>query len=167
MKLTSLTLSFGLLIAAVAAPVKPNIVMILVDDLGWQDVKCYDIDEPSPMETPNMDALAKRGVQFWQGYSPAPTCAPSRCAIMSGVHPARAQKTHVVGGDLPIPGSAKSTMITPWYSGRILQNTPTLAQSLKTHGYKTGHTGKWHIASNHHGDPVSYSHQTLPTIDSV
>ncbi len=153
MKLTSLTLSFGLLMAAIAAPVKPNIVMILVDDLGWQDVKCYDIDEPSPMETPNMDALAKRGVQFWQAYSPAPTCAPSRCAIMSGVHPARAQKTHVVGGDLPIPGSARSTMITPWYSGRIVQNTPTLAQSLKTHGYKTGHTGKWHIARNHHDDP--------------
>ena len=67
-------------------------VLILTDDLGWQDVKCYDVDEPSPAETPNIDALAKRGVMFWQAYSPAPTCAPSRCAIMSGNHPARAQK---------------------------------------------------------------------------
>ena len=73
-------------------PAKPNVVLILTDDLGWQDVKCYDIDAPSPMETPHIDALAKQGVLFWQGYSPAPTCAPSRCAIMSGVHPARAQK---------------------------------------------------------------------------
>ena len=79
-------------------PTKPNVVLILTDDLGWQDVKCYDIDEPSPMETPNIDSLAKQGVKFWQAYAPAPTCAPSRCAIMSGNHPARAQKTHVVGG---------------------------------------------------------------------
>lgn len=77
--------------------------MILTDDLGWQDVKCYDIDDPSPMETPNIDALSKKGVMFWQAYSPAPTCAPTRCAIMSGNHPARAQKTHVVGGAPPVP----------------------------------------------------------------
>ena len=57
-------------------PAKPNIVLLLTDDLGWQDVKCYDIDEPSPMETPNIDALAKKGVMFWQAYSPAPVCAP-------------------------------------------------------------------------------------------
>jgi arylsulfatase A-like enzyme len=55
---------------------KPNVVLILVDDLGWQDVGSYDIDEPTPMETPNLDALAKKGVLFRQGYSPAPTCAP-------------------------------------------------------------------------------------------
>ena len=51
---------------------RPNIVLLLVDDLGWQDVKCYDIDDPTPMETPNIDALAKKGVLFRQGYSPAP-----------------------------------------------------------------------------------------------
>ena len=49
---------------------QPNVVIILADDLGWQDVKCYDIDEPSPYETPNIDALAKEGVLFWQAYSP-------------------------------------------------------------------------------------------------
>ena len=53
-------------------PEKPNIILLLTDDLGWQDVKCYDIDAPSPMETPNIDKLAKKGIQFWQGYSPAP-----------------------------------------------------------------------------------------------
>ena len=83
-KQTLLTLGLGLALAMSthAAP-KPNIILMVVDDLGWQDVKCYDIDEPSPVETPNIDALAKRGVLFRNGYSPAATCAPSRCAIMS------------------------------------------------------------------------------------
>ena len=80
---------------------RPNILLILADDLGWQDVGCYDLDEPTPMETPNIDALAQKGVLFRQGYSPAPTCAPTRCAIMSGRHPAVLQKTHVVGGNPP------------------------------------------------------------------
>ena len=53
-------------------PERPNVVIILADDLGWQDVGCYDIDEPTPMETPNIDALAKRGVLFRQGYSQLP-----------------------------------------------------------------------------------------------
>ncbi|MBT3636439.1 MAG: sulfatase-like hydrolase/transferase, partial [Opitutae bacterium] len=55
-------------LAADPAP-RPNVVLLLVDDLGWQDVKCYDVDAPTPMETPNIDALAKKGVLFRQGYS--------------------------------------------------------------------------------------------------
>ena len=93
---------------------KPNVVLLLTDDLGWQDVKCYDLDEPSPYETPNIDALAKKGVMFWQAYAPAPVCAPSRCAIMSGNHPARAQKTSVVGGAPPTPRNRNgSRMMDP------------------------------------------------------
>lgn len=135
-------------------PDRPNIVMILVDDLGWQDVGCYDIDEPSPMETPNIDQLAKRGVQYWQAYSPAPTCAPSRAAILSGIHPARAQMTHVSGGKPPAPHHPKGwTMMSPWYSARMPSATVTIAEVLKDHGYVTGHSGKWHVAMNHHGYP--------------
>lgn len=134
-------------------PSKPNVVLILTDDLGWQDVKCYDIDAPSPMETPNIDAFAKKGVMFWQGYSPAPTCAPSRCAIMSGNHPARAQKTHVVGGAPPAPRSKHSRMMDPWYSGRMPADEMTLARALRQNGYTTGHSGKWHIAIDHHAFP--------------
>ena len=135
-------------------PVKPNVVLILTDDLGWQDVKCYDIDEPSPMETPHIDSLAKRGVKFWQAYAPAPTCAPSRCAIMSGNHPARAQKTHVVGGAPPTPNHKfGSTMIAPWYSGRMPENELTLARVLQSNGYSTGHSGKWHMAIDHKAFP--------------
>ena len=133
----------------------PNVVLLLTDDLGWQDVKCYDIDEPSPYETPNIDALAKKGVQFWQAYSPAPTCAPSRCAIMSGNHPARAQKTHVVGGAPPTVNANKDVqrMMDPWYSGRMPENEMTLARVLKASGYTTGHVGKWHMAINHNAFP--------------
>ena len=132
----------------------PNVVLILVDDLGWQDVACYDIDEPSPFETPHIDGLAKKGVLFWQGYSPAPTCAPSRCAIMSGNHPARAQKTHVVGGAPPAPYNREAhRMMPPWYSGRMPAGEMTLARALQENGYATGHSGKWHMAINHKAFP--------------
>lgn len=134
-------------------PVRPNVVLILADDLGWQDVKCYDIDEPSPMETPYLDALAKRGVMFWQAYSPAPTCAPSRCAILSGNHPARAQKTHVVGGAPPHARNRSARMMDPWYSGRMPADEMTLARALAANGYTTGHAGKWHASISHHAFP--------------
>lgn len=135
-------------------PAKPNIVLILTDDLGWQDVKCYDVDAPSPYETPNIDALAKKGVMFWQAYSPAPTCAPSRCAIMSGNHPARAQKTHVVGGSPPAPyNKAAHKLMPPWYSGRMPADEVTLAKVMQQNGYVTGHSGKWHMAIDHNAFP--------------
>lgn len=134
-------------------PTKPNVLLLLADDLGWQDVKCYDIDEPSPMVTPNIDALAKKGVMFWQAYSPAPTCSPSRCAIMSGNHPARAQKTHVVGGHPPYARNVHARMMDPWYSGRMPEDTFTLARAMKANGYVTGHVGKWHMAIHHHAFP--------------
>lgn len=154
--ISSLLIVFGSVYETPAQerPVKPNVVLILTDDLGWQDVKCYDIDEPSPMETPNIDALAKKGVKFWQAYAPAPTCAPSRCAIMSGNHPARAQKTHVVGGAPPTPNHKHGwSMMAPWYSGRMPENETTLARVLQSNGYVTGHSGKWHMAIDHKAFP--------------
>lgn len=133
---------------------RPNIVMILVDDLGWQDVGCYDLDSSCPMETPNIDALAKKGVLFHQGYSPAPTCAPTRCAIMSGRHPAVAQKTHVVGGNPPTPyNKFAHAVMDPWYSGRMPLSDVTIAEALKKNGYVSGHTGKWHMAIDHNAFP--------------
>lgn len=135
-------------------PSKPNVVLILTDDLGWQDVGCYDIDQPCPMETPHIDALAQQGVMFWQAYAPAPTCAPTRCAIMSGVHPARAQKTHVVGGNPPRPHHRTGhAMMPPWYSGRMPEDEFTLAKALTQDGYASGHCGKWHMAINHNAFP--------------
>ena len=135
-------------------PDRPNIVLLLADDLGWQDVKCYDIDQPSPTETPNIDKLAKNGVLFRQGYSPAPTCAPTRCAIMSGRHPAVAQKTHVVGGNPPTPyNKTAHPVMDPWISGRMPLAEVTIAEALQKNGYVSGHSGKWHMAIDHNAFP--------------
>jgi arylsulfatase A-like enzyme len=157
MAFTGVVMVLALAVVAAAQdgrPTRPNVVLLLTDDLGWQDVNCYDIDEPCPMETPNIDALAKKGVMFWQAYAPAPTCAPSRCAIMSGNHPARAQKTHVVGGAPPVPYNRKHfRMMPPWYSGRMPANELTLAKVMQQNGYVTGHSGKWHMAIDHHAFP--------------
>jgi uncharacterized sulfatase len=154
-KLITATILLCLSHASADRPAKPNVVLMLVDDLGWQDVGCYDIDEPCPMETPNLDALAKKGVLFRQAYAPAPTCAPTRAAILSGDHPARAQMTHVSGGRPPAPHHPRGwSIISPWYSARMPARTVTIAEALKPHGYTTGHCGKWHIAKSHaHGYP--------------
>jgi arylsulfatase A-like enzyme len=152
LSLSAALLPFSLL--AQDRPAKPNIILILTDDFGWQDIKCYDIDEPCPMETPNIDALAKKGIMFWQAYSPAPTCGPSRCAIMSGIHPARAQMTHVNGGKPPRPHHLTgSEYISPWYTARMPDEEITIAEALKSNGYTTGHSGKWHMSMKHHGFP--------------
>ena len=133
-------------------PTQPNVLLIVVDDLGWQDVKCYDIDEPSPMETPYMDGLAKQGVIFRQAYSPAPVCSPSRAAILSGVHPARAQHVGVAGGNPPGPHNLKgSRMITPWDRGSLAPQLPNIATALRKEGYATGHCGKWHLSKSKEG----------------
>ncbi|NBR47980.1 N-acetylgalactosamine-6-sulfatase, partial [bacterium] len=131
-------------------PEKPNVILLLADSLGWQDLKCYDIDKPSAMETPNIDALAKKGVLFRQAYAAAPTSSPSRCAIMSGIHPARAQRTHVRGGIPAVPYNRElHRMMPPWYSGRMVENELALANVLKQNGYTTGHAGKWHMGMDH------------------
>ena len=153
-----LLMALGMLVALTAhtaeRPAKPNVILMLADDLGWQDLKCYDIDDPTPYESPNIDALAKRCVLFRQAYSPAPTCAPSRCAIMSGQHPARIQKTHVLGGQPPAPNrSSFERVITPWYSGRLALDEVTLAEALQANGYRTGHSGKWHMVMVHGAEP--------------
>ena len=144
----------GIASADDSRPARSNVLLVLADDLGWQDVKCYDIDEPSPFETPNIDALAQKGVMFWQGYSPAPSCAPSRGAIMTGAHPARTQLTHVVGGTPPAAyHKTAHRMMPPWYSGRMSTDYVSLAQALRGNGYTTGHSGKWHLAKKHFSYP--------------
>ena len=146
----------GLSVQASERPAKPNVLLILTDDLGWQDVKCYDVDEPSPFETPNIDKLAKEGVLFWQAYSPAPTCSPTRGAILSGKHPVRLERTNVRGGHPPLPFNNKSELISPWMRGALDSSEITIAESLKSNGYKTGHTGKWHVG-------IARTDQPLPT----
>lgn len=138
--------------ADTSRPEKPNVVLLLIDDLGWQDVKCYDIDEPSPMETPNMDGLAEKGVKFWQAYSPSPVCSPSRAAILSGDHPTRIMYT-VAGGNPPHARHINHRVISPFNSARLPEATVTIAEALKANGYVTGHSGKWHVSYKHSGFP--------------
>lgn len=123
---------------------KPNIIIFYVDDLGWQDSQLNDIDKPTPFETPNMLALAEKGMNFTQGYSAAPTCAPSRAALLSGQHPAKTQVTHVYGSTIPsAPKNRK--LISPYNYSYLQPEVLTLPEALRANGYKTGHVGKWHV----------------------
>ena len=81
--------------------IKPNVIIFYADDLGWQDVQLNDLDEPCAWDTPNITALAKDAINFTNAYSPAPTCAPSRSALLSGLHPAKTGITNVSGGGIP------------------------------------------------------------------
>ncbi len=127
---------------------KPNIIIFYVDDLGWQDTTLNDIDEPTPWETPNMMALAKRGMNFTQAYSSAPTCAPSRAGLMSGQHPAKINLTHVGGASIPNPRSKRNQLVAPYINHALSSDTLSLAGALQANGYKTGHVGKWHLGNS-------------------
>ena len=132
-------------------PAQPNFLLMLADDLGWQDVKVYDTVAPfSVFETPYMDQLAAEGLRFTNGYSPTPVCAPSRVAIMSGKHPGRTDVTSVSGGKCPKAGSVNSQSITPHYRSSLKDEEYSLAEALRDKGYFTGVFGKWHMSPDGH-----------------
>ena len=81
--------------AASARPDKPNILFVLIDDMGWKDIGCAG---STYYETPHIDQLASEGMRFLNAYSAAPVCTPSRGAIFSGKYPARTQLTTVFSG---------------------------------------------------------------------
>lgn len=163
LSILSLCLASACPIAASEAtrPEQPNFLLILADDLGWQDIKVYDLMETDVVngfggtnlfETPYMDQLASEGVLFTNAYSPAPTCAPSRVAIMSGKHPGRTDVTHVSGGKCPKAGSANERGIAPHYRSSLKDEEISLAEMLQAAGYYTGVFGKWHMSpEGHHG----------------
>lgn len=146
------TLATGLLFASSlsylnAQVTKPNIIIFYVDDLGHQDVQINELDDPCPYETPNMIDLAAAGMNFPQAYSPAPTCSPSRAAIITGRHPAKTRFTHVTLDDRD-DGRATELLIAPYLEKQLDRNILTCADALKANGYRTGHSGKWHIGLN-------------------
>lgn len=131
-------------IAMLRAEIKqPNIIIFYVDDLGWQDVQLNELDNACPYETPNLIELAASGMNFTQGYSPAPTCSPSRAAINSGQHPAKTRFTHVTLDDRKDARSSER-LISPYLEAQLDRNVLTSADALKANGYRTGHSGKWH-----------------------
>jgi arylsulfatase len=117
-----------------AAPPRPNIVLILTDDMGWSDLGCMG----SEIATPNLDALAAKGLRFTQFYNTA-RCCPTRASLLTGLYPHRAGIGHMMEDK----GQAG-------YRGDLNSRCVTIAEALRPAGYRTYAVGKWHV-TRHNG----------------
>ncbi|MBW3542836.1 MAG: sulfatase, partial [Planctomycetes bacterium] len=123
--------------ALAAPPAKPNVVLILADDLGWADLGCYG---NAFNETPHIDRLAQQGVRFTQFYA-GPVCSPTRANLQSGRDQARFGITqHIPGHRRPF-----ARLIDPVVASHLPLEVETFAERLRTAGYATGYFGKWHL----------------------
>jgi arylsulfatase A-like enzyme len=127
---------------AYAAERPPNIVFILVDDLGWTDLACYG---SSFYDTPNIDRLAASGLKFTNAYAACPVCSPTRASIMTGKYPARLDTTDYFGAPQPDKWKRDTVMLPAPYVDRLPLEEVTLAEMLKTKNYATFFAGKWHL----------------------
>jgi arylsulfatase A-like enzyme len=126
--------------AAAASPRPPNVILILVDDLGWADLGCYG---SSFHQTPNLDALARSGALFTDAYAASPVCSPTRASILSGKYPSRIGMSYLAG--VRGPSGPGHRLLPPPVAGSIPQGDITLAEALREAGYATAHIGKWHL----------------------
>lgn len=149
-----------------AAASRPNIIFLLLDDLGWRDFGCYG---NTFHETPNLDRLAGEGVRFTNAYAACPVCSPTRASIMTGKYPARLHLTDWIPGRSQWP-TAK--LLTPPFEQQLPLAETTIAEALKSLGYRTASIGKWHlggpgfwpdrqgfdlnVAGTQRGSPASY-----------
>lgn len=120
---------------------KPNIILILNDDMGFSDIGCYG----GEVHTPNLDILAENGLRYTQFYNTA-RCCPSRASLLTGLYPQQADIGDMVSDD-EIDG----------YRGSLNPNTVTIPEALKTGGYTTYMSGKWHVANNVKPDGPKFS----------
>lgn len=119
---------------------RKNIIIILADDLGRNDLACYG---NRFIETPNLDAMAGDGMQFMHAYSAAPLCSPTRASIITGNNPARINLTEHLHGYSP--AGPKQKLITPKIETGLPVQLTTIPEALKPAGYVTAHFGKWHL----------------------
>ncbi|MEQ1825060.1 MAG: sulfatase [Pirellula sp.] len=122
---------------------RPNIVVIMADDLGWMDLHCYG---NLKLDTPALDQLATEGMRFTSAYAASPVCTPTRAAMMTGQSPARLQITNHAPGN-PDGFALKDS---PWQEAKGMRHLPlaavTIAERLSASGYATAHIGKWHLS---------------------
>jgi arylsulfatase A-like enzyme len=137
--LIALTLLGATLISPSAEPPRPNIVFILADDLGINDLHCYGRQEHN---TANLDRLASEGMRFTASYCAQPICSPSRAAILTGLAPARLHLTTYLPGR---PDAPSQKLLHPKINQQLPLERVTLAEALKTNGYVTACVGKWHL----------------------
>ncbi len=157
MKLQVVLLETLLLLGGLLPPLdavaqnKPNVVLFLVDDMGWMDCGAYG---SRYYETPHMDRLARRGMRFTDAYAANPLCSPTRASILTGKYPARLGITSAVGHRPPLPTESPRfankaapgrSIILPESLRYLDPDEYTLAEALRDAGYRTGHFGKWHL----------------------
>ena len=134
---------------------QPNVILIVVDDLGWMDLSCQGSDY---FKTPNIDRIAKEGLQFTNGYAACAVCSPTRAALQTGRYPARIGVTDWIRslfqrGKLGTPeqnpteyvGGNNRKLLCPPNPFWMEHDEITVAEVLGSHGYKTAYIGKWHL----------------------
>lgn len=130
-----------------AADAQPNIVLIIVDDLGYSDVG-YMKQKPE-IQTPNIDQLAKNGMVFTDAYASCPVCSPTRASLMTGKYPATLKLTcHIPGMGMEkymAKLSKGKKLKEAWFRDHLPLEELTIAEVLKEKGYATGYLGKWHL----------------------
>jgi arylsulfatase A-like enzyme len=133
------------IVTAFAAEPKPNIVFVLTDDLGINDLSCYGRKD---QQTPNLDRLAAQGMRFANSYTAQPICSPSRAALMTGKTPPRLHLTNFLPGRADAPSQK---LLQPVIEGRLPLEEVTIAEVLREAGYTTACIGKWHLGNEGFG----------------
>src|SRR3954447_13893274 len=128
----------GPALRAADTPPRPNVIVILADDLGWTDLACYGSDLH---ETPHLDRLGEDGVKFTPRYSACTVCSPTRAALLTGEYPARLHITDWIPGAMP----DNPKLLVPDWTKALPAAERTIATLLRGLGYVTASIGKWHL----------------------